>query len=116
MKKILGLICVMLFAGVLVACGGNSGDELVGTWRNEALSDIIGIEVSLTFEAGGRGTETWEESTWDFEWEVSGTSGNNLSITFDDEDEANEMTFVIDDDVLTITGNQALEGDWRREQ
>jgi len=114
MKKILGFICVMLAAVALTACGGGSSDDapVVGTWSSPVASEILNFDISLTFNANGSGSENWDDDVWDFEWEVS---GDRLTVTFADEDDAREATFEIDGDTLTITGGGALAGEWVRD-
>lgn len=112
MKKILGFICLLVFATLLTACGGDSNDSaIVGTWASPA-SEVIGFDISLTFNANGRGSENWDDEAWAFEWE---TSDDSLMITFEDDDnDVREMTFEVDGDSLNITGG-TLAGEWIRD-
>ena len=110
MKKILGFICVMLFAAVLTACDDLDNGP-IGTWGSPSALEIMNWEHSLTFNADGSGSENWNGDSFYFKW---GISGERLIIRYD-EHEVREMTFEVDGDMLLITGG-TFAGEWIKEQ
>ncbi len=66
MKKFTAILLVALMALSLVACGGKSGNAIVGTWELEdgideeskqavAMMKAFGMTMSITFNADGTG-------------------------------------------------------------
>ena len=91
MKKILGLISVMLVTVLLTACNGDSDHEIVGTWQWRGM-----VDVSLVFNADGTGYEQWDGNRETLEWAVD---GDYVIVTF----EGGHVEFAsVDGDVLSI--------------
>ena len=94
MKKILGLICIMVFAIALTACSGSDpNDDLVGTWR---LQDDASLE--LVFNGDGTGEVDFVGIfSVNFEWEIS--EAGTVMIELED---GERLAASVDDDVLLV--------------
>jgi len=62
--KLLAAIILSVIVTITLAACGSSGSSIEGRWELEG--------VILEFNAGGAGTETFEDLSFDFNWSVNG--------------------------------------------
>ncbi|MCL2377007.1 MAG: hypothetical protein FWC76_06365 [Defluviitaleaceae bacterium] len=109
MKRIAMLSLVLtlvLMLGALTACGGPSGDPtpapeghpLIGSWVWDQSDGYVYV-----FNANGEGTRGGTPITESFHWRVEGNDHLLMETAIMEE----SWTFVINNDVLTITSRQA---------
>ena len=100
----------MLFACTLALTAPAAADDeqLVGTW---SVTTILGntppVEMSYVFDEDGSLAFIQENPGQTEHIEISGTytvDGENLSILFEGSDQAMEVTFSIEDDMMTFRG------------
>ena len=94
-KRVVAVVVLLfMFTIMATACGSNA---IVGSWEH---TDPVFGSFTLVFERGGTGyaaEEGWPNDY--FTWE---TSGDQLTMTYDDDGEEDTVTFSINGDTLTL--------------